>query len=262
MPQVIESRPGSNGFSKYVRKFARSENLSGGDEAVMWDGNTEAFVGWLDSEEDIEWASDSAEDAAGGTGCNYLQFTGQGEDGIEKTYSGELTGLTWNQLSVEDAGVLFDIIYTAQCINTEGESGAATRSPLVSNGCANIGTITIRSVTTQTVLAKIKPGRGRTQMMVWRCPSDTWARFEKIDVYPSDNQAFTVRLMGRTGKEYSWLCIGEIYADNYEVAIVHPFPDYVAPGVDLALVVEAGSNGASCAAQMWLEKVANPNYEE
>lgn len=259
MAKVSNDSFGVGGFDTFVRKFARNVGLANDQEAVMWDGDS-AYDGWLEAEEDVEWSSSSAEDAPGGTGCQYIQFTGQGANGIEKTYSGQLNGLSWTKLSDVDAGVLFDIIYTAQCYNVEGYAGNGSLKPMLSEGSANIGVVTIRSVTTQKTMAQIRIGRGRTQMMLWRCPADHYAKFVKFDLYPSDNQPFVGKLMGRASKELSWICVGELDSDDFELNITHPLPDYVGPGYDLCLVVTAGSGGANCSSQMWIEKLPIPNY--
>ena len=226
---------------------------------VSLDG-ANGYDGWLDSEEDIEWASDDPQDAPGGAGCNFIQFTGQGANGLEKTYYGILNGTSWTQLSLTDPTVKFNCIYTATCRNTEGIAGNASRSPLASGACANIGTITIRSVTTGKTLAIINPNQGRTQMMIWRCPSDHWGQFKKVSIYPSAGKPLVARLMGRIGVEASWVCLGAIDFDGNIASITHPMPDYIPPGTDICLTVTPEGIGTNCSAQFWVEKIKDPDY--
>lgn len=248
MPIVLNEEIGRSGYVDIVRKFARAENFTG--ELIVWDG-VNGYDGWLDVEEDIEWSSNSEADILGGAGVDYLQFTGQGEDGIEKTYYGEVLGTTWNRLSNTDAGVLFNCIYTAQCLNTQG----LNTSPLSTGGSANSGTITIRSVTTQRVMAIILPNLGRTQMQIWRCPSDSWAEFHKIDIYPTSGKPVLCKLMARNDISQSWICVGQVDFDGGAVSIVHPFPDYISPGTDLCLVAVAEQAGTNISTQMWIKKM-------
>lgn len=250
MPKVTVDttlEPYKNGFRGSIRKFGRVVG-AGAVDTVVWDGAT-PYLGWLAAEDDIEIVSDDAADAVGGLGCQYLQITGQGEDGIEKTYSMTLNGTTPVLLSTTDPGVKFDVIYTAQCVNTEGTNLLPT-----SAASANLGTITIRSATTPTnVMAIIKPNRGRTQMVIWRCPSDKYGEFEKMSIYPISGKPLAARLMGRDDKTLSWICFGEIDFSDTSQSIKHPFPDYISPGTDLCLVITPTAASTTCSAQMWIK---------
>lgn len=254
MPKVINTEVGSSGYSNFVRKFGRVDNI--GAEAICWDGGN-GYSGWLDAEEDIEVFSSSDLDKAGGIGVQYLQFTGQGNDGIEKTYSVMLNGITPVLLSTTDLGVKFQTIYTAQVFNIEGTN----KSPLASENAANQGTITIRSATTLAVMALILPNLGRTQMLIWRCPKDHYAESMKVSIYPIGGKAIVAKLMARDTAVGSWICVGQIDVVNDIASIVNPFPDYISPGTDLCLVIVPGGVGTTCSSQMWFNKKPIRNYE-
>lgn len=257
MPKVLSTEPGASGYSNQLRKFGRVS--MGATEAILWDG-ANGYEGWLPNEEDIEWSSDSVDDVVGGSGVSYLQFTGQGKDGIEKTYSGIINGASWIKLSVQDPEILFDSIYTGQCVNTENLTLHLNESPLVSDGAANHGTITIRSVTTQKIMALILPNLGRTQMMIWRCPLDHYAEFKKISIYPTSGKPVIVKLMARDNLAVSWVCVGQIDFDGDIASITHPFPDYISPGTDLCLVATAEQVSTNISSQMWINKKPITGY--
>lgn len=257
MPLFEEKSVGERGFNDYTRKFGRCGNIN--TESVVWDGATNnvqnQYDGWLPSEEDIEWFSTSEEDKPGGTGVSDLFFTGQGDDGLNKVFVGKMNGTTPVRISqdVVNPDVRMNIIFTAQAINLD--VGNANLFPLVDQGCANAGQITIRSVTTQKIMAIILPNLGRTQMMIWRCESNAYGKFRKIDVYHTDNQPTVFKLMGRRDKTRSWICLGQIDMEDNVVKIKHPLPDYIEPGTDLCLTADPGSGGTSISAQMWIERI-------
>lgn len=245
MPKVINTDIGSSQYSDGSRKFGRVVN-AGATQTVVWDGLT-PYEGFLPSEEDIQVVSSSTLDTVGGTGCQYVQFTGQGEDGKEKTYSVTLNGTTPVLLSATDPTIKFNCVYTAQCLNVEGTN----TSPISG---ANAGDITISSVTTGKTMALIKQNLGRTQMMVYRMPSDRYGEFEKISIYPDGNRPVLAQLWVRDSIEFSWICVGQIDIDNQVASITHPFPDYISPSTDIMLTVTPEQTGTNISAQWWLKK--------
>jgi hypothetical protein len=269
MPKVVTPNNLENFGRAYytdtVRKFGRITGLAIGATAIIHDGGN-GYDGWLNdiaegTEEDISIVSDSPSDVyvdglGGHAGAELCQFTGQGADGIEKTYVVPLDGVTPVLLSTTDAGVLFQSIYTAQ---TYG----GTKDP-VAAVTANVGTITISSATSGKTMAIILPGLARTQMMIWRCPKDHYAELDKIDVYPVLGKPALIKVMGRSNITLgSWLTIGQLDVDaGGDVNITHPFPDYIAPGADLVVAITAGNNTVTCSAQMWIKKKPILNYSK
>jgi hypothetical protein len=127
MPKVVTPNNLENFGRAYytdtVRKFGRITGLAIGATAIIHDGGN-GYDGWLNdiaegTEEDISIVSDSPSDVyvdglGGHAGAELCQFTGQGADGIEKTYVVPLDGVTPVLLSTTDAGVLFQSIYSGQ----------------------------------------------------------------------------------------------------------------------------------------------------
>ncbi len=252
-------------FKNNLRKFGRIENLGPTNTAIVWDGGN-GYEGWLndlgiDTEEPLSIVSSSASDVyvdgeGGHAGAELCQWTGQGADGLEKTYIVPLNGTTPVLTSVIDPGVLWQVVYTAQTYGGVKDPIAAVT--------ANVGTITISSATSGKVMAIILPGLARTQMMIWRCPKDHYGEFKKIDIYPVSTKPAVLKLMGRSNLTLgSWLVVGQLDADDAgAISVTHPFPDYIAPGSDLCLVVTAGAKAVDCSAQMWIEKKPILEYDK
>jgi len=253
---------GAGTYKNIVRKFGRVD-LPAATEAILWDG-ANGYDGWLAAEEDIEWSSSSVLDVAGQNGVSVIFFTGQGNDGMEKTYQGVVNGQTWTKISdtPADVGIKFKTIYTGQAVGVEG----LNNSPLVGatpavNGSANLGTITIRSVSTQKIMGLILPNLGRTQMMLWRCPADHYAEFKKISIYPVSGKPVLVKLMARDQLGVSWLCLGQIDTEIDIPSITFPLPQYVSPGTDICIVITSTQANTVASAQMWIKKLTIPEYE-
>lgn len=251
MPVVNEMYPGQIGYNRFKRKFGRVFNIA--NESVVWDGNS-AYDGWLTTEEDISIVSTSEQDKLGGTGTSYIQFTGQGVDGIEKTYSMLLNGTTPVLLSATDPGVKFSTIYTAQTFNVEG----LNKSPTIT--AANTGTISIKSVSTNKTMAIIRPNLGRTQMMIWRCPKDHFAELLKVSLYPVSGKPVVVKFMVRVGGiNNSWFCMGQVDTERSN-EIEWVLPEYILPGTDFCLVCIPGQPGTNMSAQMWINQKEISQY--
>jgi hypothetical protein len=247
-------RYGEVSYKSLVRKFGRIAAATA-SPVILWDGGN-GYNGWLPTEEDVQAVSTSIQDNPAGTGAYVLQFTGQGEDGLEKTFQMILNGTTAVKVSDTDPEVKFDVIYTAQVFSLNG----LNLSPVTN--VANLGTITISSVTTGRTMALIKPNLGRTQMMIWRCPKDQYAEFIKVDVYPDGLKAVKAQIFGRSNKLASWICVGQVDIEQGQVQIPHPFPDYIGPGVDICLVVVPEQADTNVSAQFWIKKKPIINYAE
>ena len=246
---------GGEGYTNFVRKFGRIDGAAA-TPTIVWDGTT-PYEGWLPSEEFITIVSDSGEDQAGGDGGTHVILTGQGEDGIEKSYILPLNGTTPVNINDIDPGVKFDIIYTAQFFNLDSPN--PNLSPTVDP--ANRGNITISSLSGKT-MAVIKAGLGRTQMMIWRCPADKYAEFNKVSIYPDANKPVLAQIWARDSKKSSWVVVGQIDIQDSIASITHPFPDYISPGTDICLVVVPEQTNTNISAQMWIEKKDIENYDE
>lgn len=259
------SNHGEGGYSDVVRKFGRISGLAIGATGIVWDGGN-GYNGWLnditeDTEEDLEVFSSSSLDVyvdglGGHAGAELAQITTQGKDGIEQTNVVPLNGITPVRFSTHHSGFKFQVGYTAQ---TYG----GPKNP-TDNLQGNQGTITFRSVTSQRIIAIIKPHLGRTQMMIWRCPKDHYGEFHKIDLYPVSGKPVTLKLLARSARTlWSWLAVGQIdTSGDGTIHITHPFPDYIRPGTDLCVVATATVATADCSAQMWIKKIKIDRYEE
>lgn len=255
MPKYIEETPGADGYRNFVRKFGRVEEAPA--SPVIVGDSTTPYEGWLAEEEALIIVSDSGQDAPGGTGTTHIIITGQGEDGIEKMYIIPLNGITPVDMETIDAGVKFDTVYSALTANLDIPNN--NLSPTVNP--ANTGNITISSKLTGKTMAVIKAGLGRTQMMIWRCPIDAYAEFEKISIYPDAAKPVLAQIWARDSKISSWIVVGQIDVRDNIASITNPLPGYISPGTDLCLIVVPEQAGTSVSAQMWIEKKPIDNYE-
>lgn len=266
MPIVIRPKDlanfGAGNYDNDVRKFGRVVN-AGAVPTVVWDGST-PYEGWLPSEETLVIVSTSDEDKPGGAGIQYLEWTGQGEDGIEKVYSIILDGTTPVESITSDPNIKWDIIYTSQGLNTEGSNLSPTPTPTPADLPANRGTITIKSKTTDKIMAQINPGNGRTQMMIYRVPKDNYGEITKIDAYPTSGSTkpIVAELWGRNNKTLSWINFGLVDMLNDIASIDFPTPSYLSPGFDICIVIKPEQTATDCSAQMWIKKKPIMNYEK
>lgn len=253
MPKYTDTRPDAKYYSTFLRKFARLNNSLAGVWNMVWE-NGNGYEGLLPTDEDIEIVSTSDNDTYGtGSHAQEVIVIGQGSDLVEKAYSIKLNGTTPVKLSAEDAGIVYDIVYRGFCTSKDQDTFTG----------ANDGTITIRSVTSQKVMAVIEANKGQTQIGIYRVPGDKRAELTKYVIQPDANRPFQFDFKIKSVGDNGWRTTGEIdFGESTPLIVEYPKPLYLGPGEILMFAVKPEQAATTCTVQVFLELKDLGNIEE
>ncbi len=138
---------------RMVNKFGRNGDIDTGTvpEDVWFGGGV--YTGWSSAAQTVNVTSDSAQDAAGGTGCQVLHIEGLTGSGVEVQEDVTLTGAV-AAVSTNSYLRLYRA-YVRGCGTDE----------------TNAGEITIAQSTSGDVMAAIEAGVGQTQLALYTIPA-------------------------------------------------------------------------------------------
>ena len=252
MPKVTDDRFGHESYENNVRKFCRLENGVAGTWNFCWEeGN--GYNGILDTEDDIEIYCESVNDTDGGSHAFEVIITGQGNDGIMKSYSIPTGGQSWVKLSTLDSGVKFKEIYRAKAKSN-------TKTPVDGS---NEGKIIIRSVTNQYTMAVITAGSGQTQMGFFRVPANKFGLFKKYVVSPDANRPFQLDFRLQDTPEESWRTSGTLdFGESLSIDVDYPIDLYFGPGAAIFVAIKPEQSSTTATVQFFIELRDIPNYDK
>ncbi|MCK5609607.1 hypothetical protein KAR91_47470 [Candidatus Pacearchaeota archaeon] len=245
------------GYAGLIRKFGRKEGI-GTTESVIWDGG-DAFTGFLDptTEEDLIVVSDSVQDADGGTGCKSIMITGQGIDGLEKSILVPMNGTTSVDTSTLPSpnNEKYNITYRSNAL-LAGRAASITSLLGPTVNVKNVGTITITSKATTKIMAIIKPNEGQTQMCVYRCPSNLYGDFMQYNLWANEGKGVKVNFYTRLNRGENsecWNNRGPVDIFESPSNVTFPFPELVAPGIDVVVTAKGAASGTSVSCQFFMD---------
>lgn len=189
---------------------------------------------FLSSPVTLEVVSDSANDAAAGSGARTLSVDGLDSTGALLTTTVALNGttpvaLTGSWLRVFRVQVL-----------TQGTYGQV--------GVANAGTILIRTASAGATHATVLPNQGESQIASWTVPNGFTAHVHSYQIYVDGSKSANLRLYKREGVLTAgapftpWLRLQAYIGIGGGLDVSLPFPILFPQGTD---IVWTGQNGAS-----------------
>lgn len=217
-----------NGRDLDIFKFGKVTAVPTNGNYVLWSPAID-FDGFLETAQTLSIASDSGEDAPAGGGATQIQITGLLEDGTQEKELVDLNGTT--PVTTSNA---FQFVSTAKV--TEGED----QDPFNPNH----GTINISAGAT--LMARIDAAVGRTQMAIYRVPSDVSGELLSLHTFVTNENDVQFDILTREAPDKPWNNSGSPNSESKDIDVRFSLPRYLAPGSDIMLAFSAAS-GATIA---------------
>lgn len=188
-PTISAAADIEKGFNNLLYKFARADLPAGNNP--IWDGAAVAagsYPGYFTSGQDIQYESDSIEDAVGGGGATSVEIIVQRPTGEEVVLTDlPLNGTVTQTLSANITSELFGdgfvVGYRGRIVDTEDHS------EITGPNHGNINFYQSGQTFATGGMMRILQNYGQTFMSNFRCPRNKYGKIKFVNIYPSGGTA-------------------------------------------------------------------------
>lgn len=138
---------------KTINKFGNNTDIDTGAAETVWSAGGDYPWSSLATAQALELVSDSANDAAAGTGCRSVNV-----QGLDTNYDEQNENVTPNGITAVDLANTYLRVFRLKCTSA-------------GSGGQNAGTITVRLDGAGQVVATIDPTNNQSLMAVWTVPA-------------------------------------------------------------------------------------------